>query len=83
MIDRMPNPLPRLLLEVAERIDFDPVFRRAVARDPLVALTGAGLDTATAVDLVGEAEVVPFQDGPSQVAARAHRWALALLREGQ
>lgn len=68
---------------MAERIDFDPAFRQAVARDPLVALTAAGLDTATAVALVGDTEVVLSHDPSTQVAARAHRWALALLRGEQ
>ena len=76
----MPSPSPRLLLEVAERLDFDPIFRAAVQADPLVALVGAGLDPATASALLAGEEVVLFGDSTVQVAARAHRWAMAILR---
>ncbi len=76
----MPSPSPRLLLEMAERLDFDASFRAAVQADPLVALVGAGLDPGTAAELLAGEEVVLFGDSTVQIAARAHRWAMALLR---
>ena len=81
----MPSPPPSLLLAIAERIDFDARVRAAVEADPLVVLTGMGLDAASAMALVedvGEAEVSAFAAAPSPIAVRAHRWAMALLREG-
>ncbi|HUG85480.1 MAG TPA: hypothetical protein VMM13_12995 [Euzebya sp.] len=72
------------LLAVAQQIDFDPHFRARVAADPLVALTAAGLDNATAMTLMAQAqtdEVELFGGGPALVAVRAHRWAMALLRQ--
>lgn len=70
-----------LLLEVAERIDFDPVFRQQVLGAPVASLVGAGVRREVAEELATgeEEELAFFADDARRVAARAHLRAVAAL----
>ncbi|WP_370326037.1 hypothetical protein [Euzebya sp.] len=78
----MPPSTPRLLLDIAARIEFDPSFAAHVAADPLVALTAEGIDAATAMSLLDDGDVTAFAGGVERIAVRAYELAMRVLRAG-
>ncbi len=71
-----------LVLDVAARIDFDPAFRTAVDRSPQAELLAAGVPLDLATAFTASDDVTAFDGGARAVAARAHAWAMQVLREG-
>lgn len=76
-----PTAIARHVLDVAARIDFDPAFREAVARAPQDELLGAGVPADLAQAFSAADDVTPFDGGARAIAARAHAWAMRVLRE--